>query len=130
MLVALIELVFHARGEIVESALRVAAVGAQFLVRCAEADAEVLGDPLRHVDGELRLASDGAVAVAGHFSRRDRRQRELIRDKRILGDECCGKKSLARESMRGGFLGCNAERKRADDGDTQCAPWLARGARW
>src|SRR5207237_2097096 len=49
VLVALIKLVLDACGEIVESALRVAAIRLHLLVCRAESDAEIFSDPFRHI---------------------------------------------------------------------------------
>src|SRR5205823_13332266 len=84
VLVALVKLVLDARGEIVESALRVAAVRLYLLVRRTESDAEIFGDPFRDIDRKVRLAHGG---LTGHFLIEDRRQRKLVRDERIVGHE-------------------------------------------
>src|SRR6478752_5077459 len=89
------ELVLDARLEVVEAALALAAGGLDLLVRGAEADAQAIGDALRHVHREIGLPRSRLVTACAEALARDRRKRQLVRDERILGRRGAGKEALA-----------------------------------
>ena len=101
MRIALVKLVFDAGREIVEPALRVAALGTHLLVYRAESEAKVFRNALRQVQRKIGHARGGAVALARHFPIRDRRQRQLVRNERILRHERCFLEVMRRR-RRGG----------------------------
>ena len=100
VLVVLVELVFETRRDIIEPALALAIFRLNLLVQRAQADAEVLGHPLRHVDGEVGLVGCRLVTASGQLSICNRRQRELVGNKGIFDHQRRGEEALAGETVR------------------------------
>jgi len=94
--VTLVELILCTGSEVVESGLCGPAIRSQSQIARAEADSEIGRDALADVD---RDALPQGRRVVARPSAGESRQRQLVRDKRILGGQSRRKEPLARESV-------------------------------
>src|SRR5438105_6982362 len=99
VLVAFVELVFHARREIVEPALLFAFIRTKLPVGHAEPDTELWRDALAELHRGIGFHRRRLVATRSALASGNRRQRELIGNERIFDGRCGGKKALARRAV-------------------------------
>ena len=76
--------------------------GSRILQVAAEREAEVAAEPLRELGADGRLARGRALVLAAQLDVRDRRQRQLVGDERIVDGQRGREEPLADEPVRRG----------------------------